>query len=117
MENDLISLRPSEFKTIEEFITKFKSIVIFLKHCGIDKKEKKLIISILSKLGLGYSVFVSTFHATKLAVRNWRIPSLDAFLDSLTQDIVNLIQMGTLKISKDHALVSLENKNFKSKEI
>ena len=31
LENELISLRPSEFETIEEFITKFKSLVLFLK--------------------------------------------------------------------------------------
>ena len=31
LENELISLRPSEFETIEEFITKFKSLVILFK--------------------------------------------------------------------------------------
>ena len=40
---------------------------------------------------------------------------MDAFIDSLTQEKIKLIQMGTLKTSKDHALVALENKNFKSK--
>ena len=94
MENDFISLRPSEFKTIEEFITMFKSLVLLLKQCGIEKEEDQLI---LSKLGPEYLVFVSTFYATKLAIRNWRMPSLDAFIDSLTQEKINLIQMGTLK--------------------
>ena len=37
-ENELISLRPSELKTIEEFITKFKSLVLFLKRGGITKE-------------------------------------------------------------------------------
>ena len=31
LENELISLRPSELETIEEFIIKFKSLVLFLK--------------------------------------------------------------------------------------
>ena len=115
LENELISLRPSEFKTIKEFITKFKSLVLLLKQCGIEKKEDQLIISILSKLGLKYSVFVSTFYATNLAVRNWRMPSLDAFIDSLTQEKIKLNQMGNLKTLKDHALVSLGSKNLKSK--
>ena len=75
LENELISLRPSEFKTIEEFITKFKSLVIFLKRCGIEKKEEQLILSILYNLGLEYLFFVWEYHATKIAVRNWRIPS------------------------------------------
>ena len=41
--------------------------------------------------------------------------SLDAFIDSLTQEKVKVIQMGNIKISKYHARVSLENNNFKSK--
>ena len=43
------------------------------------------------------------------------MPSLDAFIDYLTQEKVQMIQMGTLKNSKNHALASLESKNFKSK--
>ena len=113
--NAFISLRPSEFETIEEFITKFKSVVLFLNKCGITKEEDRLILSILSNLGLEYSVFVSTFYATKLAVRNWRMPSLDAFIDSLTQEKIKMIQMGTLKNSMDHALLDFGRNNIKSK--
>ena len=40
---------------------------------------------------------------------------MDAFIDSLTQEKVKLIQMGTLTTSKDHALFSLEINNLKSK--
>ena len=40
---------------------------------------------------------------------------MDAFIDSLAQEKIKLIQMGTLKNSKDHALAALENNNFKSK--
>ena len=68
MENELFSLSPSSFDSIEVFFTKSKSLVLFLKKCGIDKKEYQLIISILSKLCHEYSVFVSTFHATRLAI-------------------------------------------------
>ena len=73
LENDLISLRLSEFETIKEFITKLKLLVLLLKQCGIEKKEEQLVIIILSKLGLKYLVFVPTFHSTKLAIQNWRI--------------------------------------------
>ena len=58
---------------------------------------------------------MSTFYATKLAVRNWRMTSLDAFIDSLTQEKFKLIQMGNLKTSKDPALSALGSKNLKSK--
>ena len=43
------------------------------------------------------------------------MPSLDAFIDSLTQEKIKLIQMGTLKTSKDHVLAALGSKNLKSK--
>ena len=43
------------------------------------------------------------------------MPFLNAFIDSFTQEKVKLIQMGTLKTSKDHALSSLDSNNFKSK--
>ena len=115
MEYEFISLRPSEFETIKEFITKFKSLVLLLKQCGITKEEDQLILSILSKLGPKNSLFVSTFYATKLAVRNWRMPSLDAFIDSLTQEKGKLIQMGTLKTSKYHTLSYIGCNNIKSK--
>ena len=100
LEIELFSLSPSNFESLEGFFTKFKSLVLILKHCGIDKKYDQLIISILSKLGLEYSVSVSTFHATRLIVSNWKIPSLCNFFDSLTKEKDKLIDMGDLKYSK-----------------
>ena len=89
-----------------------------LKQCGIEKEYYKLIISILSKLGPDYSVFVSTFHATRLVVSNWKMHSLCTFFDSLTKEKDKLIHMGVLNYSKgnDNALLVQGNKNFKSKE-
>ena len=66
LKNELISLSPTHFETIQEFFTKFKSLVLQQKQCGIEKKEEQLILPILSKLGPEYSVFVSTFHSSKL---------------------------------------------------
>ena len=61
------------------------------------------------------SVFLSTFPTTKLAVRNWRMSSLDAFIDSLTKEKDKLVQMGALKTSNYHALKNCWSKNSKSK--
>ena len=72
-----------------------------MKQCGIDNKEEKLILSILSKLGPEYSVFVSTFHSGNLIVQNWRMPTLADFMDYLTQEQDKLVQMGTIKSKKD----------------
>ena len=91
LENELFSLSPNSFDSIESFFTKSKSLVLLLKKCGIDKKEDQLILSILSKLGPKYSVFVSTFHATRLVVSNCKISSLCTLFDSRTKEQDKLI--------------------------
>ena len=58
LENELISLSPAHYDTIEDFFTKFKALVLQLKKCGIAKKYDHLILSILSKLGTKYYVYV-----------------------------------------------------------
>ena len=60
-------------------------------------------MSILSKLGQEFFVFVSKFHSGKLTLRNWEMPSPASFMESLTQDQDNLFQMGTIK-DKDKSL-------------
>ena len=100
LENELISLSPSSFKSLQGNFSKFKSLVLQLKQCGIDKKAEQLVLSIISKLGPDYSVFVSTLHATKLIARAWKMPSLAYFMESLTQEQDKLVMMGTIKPSK-----------------
>ena len=86
LEIELFSMSSSSFDSIEGFFTKFKSLVLMLMHCGIEKKDDQLIIFILSKLGFEYSIFVSTFHATRLVIFDWKMPSLSTFFDSLTKE-------------------------------
>ena len=50
LENELISLSPGNFNTIQDFFTKLKSLRLQLKQCGIEKNDEQLILSILSKL-------------------------------------------------------------------
>ena len=117
LEIELFSLSPSNFESLEGFFTNFKSLVLILKQCGIEKEYYQLILSILSKLGPDYSVFVSTFHATRLVVPKWKMPSLNSFLDYITKEKDKLIHMGVLNYSKgkDHALLVQGNKTIKSK--
>ena len=77
-----------------------------------------MIISIISKLGPEYSVFVSTFHATRIVISDWKIPYLSTLFDSLTKKQDNLINMGSLISSnwKDHTLIVQGSKNARSKE-
>ena len=78
-----------------------------------------MVLTILSKLGLEYSMFVSTFHEVRLASKaTWTMPSLKVFIESLTQEQTKLINMGKIKGSKAHALAVQDgssHQNQKSK--
>ena len=92
LENELISLSPSPFDIVQDFFMKFKSLRLQLKECGIDKKDDQLVLSVLSKLGPDYLVFVSTFYSTKSALgATWKMPSLDSFVADLTWEQDKLI--------------------------
>ena len=101
LENELMSLQPSNFETLNDFFTKFKNIVLLLKQCKVEKEDDQLILAILSKLGTDYSVFVSTFRVGKLTTPGWKIPSLNAFIESLTSEYDKLVQMGIIRSSHD----------------
>ena len=100
IENELISLIPSSFESLQLHFSKFKDLVLQLKQCGIEKKEKKIVLSILSKICPDYSVFFFTFHATNLIARSWKMPKLAEFVESLTQEQDKLVMIGTIKPSK-----------------
>ena len=96
LENEMISLHPSNFKTLNEFFMKFKNLIFQLKLCKVEKEDDQLILAILSKRSADYSVFVSTFQSAKLATPNWKMPTLDAFIASLTYEHDKVIQMGII---------------------
>ena len=81
-----------------------------LKQGGIEKKEEKLVLAILSNIGPDYSVFFFTFYATKLTAWTWKMPKLFEFMESLTQEQDKLVMMGTIKPSKDQALLVGDSK-------
>ena len=56
LENEPISLNPGNFKTMNDFFTKFKHLVLQLKQCKVEKEDDQLIQSILSKLGANHRV-------------------------------------------------------------
>jgi hypothetical protein len=106
LEVELLTLDPKTFDNLQDLFTKDKDLLSQLKACGVDKSEKKqMVLTILSKLGPKYSVFVSIFHSVRLASRaTWKMPSLEVFIESLTQEQNKLINMGKIKGSKAHAL-------------
>jgi hypothetical protein len=77
-------MSPGHFETLQDLFTKFKSLLLELKSCGIEKKEEQLILSIISKLGPEYFVFMSSFQTSILTMgTNWKMPPMDAFSESL----------------------------------
>ena len=86
-----MSLQPSNFEILNDFFTKFKHIVLLLKQCKVEKEDDQLILAILSKIGADYSVFVSTFHVGKLTTPGWKMPTLNAFIESLTSEHEKLV--------------------------
>jgi len=72
-----------------------------------------MVLTILSKLGLNYSIFVSTFHTQRLTFgASCTMPSLETLIEALIQEQDKLIKMGVIKNSKAHALVAHDDNNF-----
>ena len=92
----MISLHPTNFKSLNDFFTKFKHLLLQLKFCKVEKEDDQLILAILSKIGANYLVFVSTFRAGKLTTPEWKMPALNAFIESLTNEHDKLVQMGII---------------------
>ena len=51
----------------------------------------------------------------RLKTPNWRIPSLDSFIESIIREQDKLTQMGFVKDSKNQDLLARETKNAKEK--
>jgi hypothetical protein len=104
---ELLTLDPKIFDNIQDFFTKFNDLMSQLKSCGVDKstEEKQMVLTILSKLGPKLSVFVSTFHTIRFTSgATWKMPSLEDFIKSLTQEQTKLINMGTIKGPRAHTV-------------
>jgi hypothetical protein len=107
MEVEFLTLDPKRFNNIQYFFTKFKDLLSQLKACRVDKskEEKQMVLTILSKLGPEFSMFVSTLHSVRFASgATWKMPSLEDFIESMTQEQTKLINMGKIKGPKAHAL-------------
>jgi hypothetical protein len=82
LKNQLISLNKNDLCCIECYLSKFKTLGILLKDCKIKMKDNLCVYAIISKLGSGYSVFISTFHSTRDALGDFYTPpSLKYFFD------------------------------------
>jgi hypothetical protein len=66
-EVELLTMDPKTFENIQYLFTKYKDFLLQLKACEVDKykQEKHMVLTILSKIGLEYSTFLSTFHSVR----------------------------------------------------
>ena len=111
----MVALHPSSFETIEQFFNKFKSLALQCRQYGIERKDEKNVLHILSKLSSEYYVFVSIFHSKWEGFLDWKIPSLDSFFESLIKEQEKLIQMGVIKTSKDQDLLVTDSSKAQAK--
>jgi hypothetical protein len=64
-----------------------------------------MVLTIISKIGPEFYVFVSTFHTIIFTSgATWKMPCLEDFIESMTQEKTKLINMGTIKGPRVHAL-------------
>ena len=108
-------MQPSSFETIHQIFTKFKSLALKCKQCGIERKDEQLALSVLNKIGSDYSLFVSTFHFGRDSIPNWKIPSLGGFAEFLIQEQEKLVQMGVLQTSKNQYFLMINSTNAQAK--
>ena len=47
IKNELLSLSPNSFESLQLYFSKFKALVLQLKQCGIEKKDDQLVLDIL----------------------------------------------------------------------
>ena len=50
LENELVALHPNNFETVDKFFTKFKSLALQFRQCGIEKNYDQNVLSILNKI-------------------------------------------------------------------
>jgi hypothetical protein len=97
LENQVLTLSPSDFFCLGDYLSKFKTLRILCEECEIDMEEDRYIYLILSKLGIAYYVFVYTFYAMREALgKAYQKPTLESFCVALIKEEDKLIQLGMI---------------------
>ena len=71
IEDELISLDPKNFDSIQYFIIKVNELRTNLNDCGSSIKDERLIYLIHNKLPSEYSTFLSSFNTTKATLGSY----------------------------------------------
>jgi hypothetical protein len=70
IEVELLTLGPKIFDNLQDLFTKYKDLLSQLKACRVEKtkEEKQMVLTILSNLGLEYSLFVFFLGTPSLTI-------------------------------------------------
>lgn len=116
LDNDLTSLDPKNFDTIQDYVTKANELRAQLKDCGIDK-DAQFVFNLLDKLPSEYAAFVSSSQTHRLTMGSaYTTPSFDSFIEMLMLEQTKLITVGILKSSKSQALVATHGSGSSKKQ-
>ena len=66
LDENIMSLDPKEFDTIQDYMTKAHELMSMVKDYGINIEDENLIYNFMRKLPLEYELFVSSFNTHKL---------------------------------------------------
>jgi hypothetical protein len=81
LENKVLTLSPSDFSCLGDYLSKFKTLRILCEECEIKMEEECCLYLILSKLGSPYYVFLSTFYSMREALgKDYQKPLLSSFV-------------------------------------
>jgi hypothetical protein len=116
LENQVLTLSPSDFSCIEDYLSKFKTLITLCAECKINIEEDHCIYIILSKLGSSYSVFVSTFYAMQEALgASYQKPSLENFCDALIREQDKIVQLGVISTAGTSNKALVVHHKYKTK--
>ena len=106
LEMDLSFLIPDEHASIEDYLTKFKSLIARLKGCGKTKSDSECIFLILFKLKGPYHVFCFSFYSTMDELGDdFKMPTFELFCERLTRK-QSKIQQLAVALSSSETLVA-----------
>ena len=97
LENQILTLSPSDFSCLGDYLSRFKTLRILFEECKIKMEEECCSYLIFSKLGSAYNVFVYTFYPIRETVgKAYEKPTLESFYAALIREEDNLVQLGVI---------------------
>ena len=106
IEDELVSLDPKTFDSIQDFIINVNELRMKLNECGSPIKDDRLVYPIHNKLPSEYSTFVSSYNTSKTTLGfAYQKVSFDHYAELLDKEEKKLKSMRILNSPKSKALV------------